>query len=279
MKPGRRESQSCGADNVARSLRPAHRISAATPSEDRLNRFQPSENRQSGFTGGRLCRYLEMPQTDYTTALELQRRLVADRLVNSLDTDVILILEHPPVFTLGRRGGRENLMVSRQFLEKSGVPVVHVERGGNITYHGPGQVVGYPIINLRAARLAVKTYVHALEEVMRLTALDWGIAAERNPLNRGLWVGDKKMGSIGIAVRHGVAFHGFAFNVNLSLTPFEWINPCGLEGVGVTSLARELAREAPIGQVRRQIRHHLEAVLEIKTIDTELPALQIKDMA
>lgn len=234
-----------------------------------MKRIQATHNRQTAPVGGRLCRYLEMPETEYTTALDLQRRLVAGRLSNALDTDVLVILEHPPVFTLGRRGGRENLTVSQQFLEKSGVPVVQVERGGNITYHGPGQLVAYPIINLRAARLAVKDYVHALEEVMRLTALNWGVVAERNPLNRGVWVGNNKLGSIGISIRHGVAFHGFAFNVNLSLAPFEWINPCGLEGVGVTSLARELSGKVPMDRVRRQVRHHLQAVLGIRVVDAD----------
>ncbi len=220
-----------------------------------------------------IFRLVEFPLIDYSEALELQRSIVAARVAGELGENIILLLEHAPVFTLGRRGGLENLTVSEAFLEKSGVPVVHVERGGNITYHGPGQIVGYPIINLRNARLSVVDYVACLEEVMLLTAADWGVAAERNDLNRGIWVGNSKLGSIGISVRKSNAFHGFAFNVNPSLEPFSWINPCGLEGVGVTSLEQELNRPLPMEEVRWQIKLNLAKVLGTKLLpmtETEL---------
>lgn len=215
----------------------------------------------------RKCLYTELGSVDYEEARELQTRLVAARKEGRIRTDVFLCLEHPPVFTLGRRGGLENLMVSEDFLRKSGIPIVHIERGGNITFHGPGQLIGYPIINLHAAKLSVVGYVEKLEEVMIRTAADFGIEAERNPLNRGVWVGNNKLGSIGIAIRRGISFHGFAFNVNLSLEPFGWINPCGLQGVGVTSLARELSGKVSMKQARKAARQHIETVFEVRLID------------
>ncbi len=225
-------------------------------------------------SSGRQCLYVELPITDYREALELQRSIVAARNNHTLDCDVILILEHSAVFTLGRRGGLDNLTVSETFLEKKGIPVVHVERGGDITYHGPGQLIGYPIIDLRTLRLSVTDYVSGLEEIMLRTAADFGVAAERNPKNRGIWVGNSKLGSIGISIRHGVAFHGFAFNVNIFLEPFCWINPCGLKEVGITSLSKALSRTISMRQVRRRIRHHLSAVFGFDLVPIKVADLQ-----
>ena len=211
---------------------------------------------------------------DYREAWRLQVELVAARHAAVLGTDIMLLLEHPPVFTLGRRGGRENFRVSESFLEKSGIPTFHIERGGNITFHGPGQLIGYGIVDLHAAKLTVTDYVTGLEEIMIRTAAHWGVIAERNPINRGVWVGNTKLGSIGIAVRRGITFHGFAFNVNISLEPFSWINPCGLKGIGVTSLERELAQTLPIAEVREVLKHNIETVFRVKLALTELAALE-----
>jgi lipoate-protein ligase B len=178
---------------------------------------------------------------DYEEAHDLQLRLVAARIGGVLASDILLLLEHMPVFTLGRRGGRKNLIVSEPFLNEAQIRVVHAERGGDITFHGPGQLVGYPILDLRAAKLTVTDYVERLEEVMIKAAACWGVHATRNPLNHGVWAGERKLGSLGIAIRRGIAFHGFALNVNVSLEPFDWINPCGLQGVKMTSIEREIA--------------------------------------
>ena len=213
---------------------------------------------------------IELPATEYTEAWDLQNRLVGARKDGVIDKDIVLFLEHPPVFTLGRRGGLENLTVSEDFLEKEGIPVIHVERGGDITFHGPGQIVMYPIIDIRAVRLGVIDYVELLEEVMIRTAADWGIEAGRNSLNRGIWVGNNKMGSIGIAIRKGISFHGMAFNVNLSLEPFGWINPCGLQNIGITSMERELSRKLSIEKVREAIKRHVEAVFSVELVMTDL---------
>lgn len=219
-----------------------------------------------------LC--VELSTVAYKEAWNLQSHLVAVRKAGALDTNVILLLEHLPVFTLGKRGGLNNLTVPENFLVKEGIAVVQVERGGNITFHGPGQLVMYPIIDLQDAGLRVVDYVYKLEEVMIRTAQDWGITAERNPLNRGVWVGNSKLGSVGIAVRRGICFHGAAFNVNVSLKPFEWMKPCGLQGVTVTSLEQELSNRVSMNHVREGLRHHLGVVFGVKLVMKNYSELQ-----
>ncbi|MGO9376080.1 MAG: lipoyl(octanoyl) transferase LipB [Syntrophobacteraceae bacterium] len=219
-----------------------------------------------------LC--VDLPLLGYGDAWKLQSRIVEAKKSGSIDSDIFILLEHPPVFTLGRRGGRDNLTVSESFLEKSGIPVFHVERGGNITFHGPGQLVGYPIVDLHAARLGVTEFVERLEEVMIRTAARWGVPARRDPRNRGVWVGNSKLGSIGIAVRRGITFHGFAFNVNVSLEPFSWINPCGLKGIGVTSLELELSRSLPLSDVRAAVKSNVESVFGVELAPADWAALQ-----
>jgi lipoate-protein ligase B len=200
---------------------------------------------------------------DYQEAWALQQKLVAARVAKTIIHDIMLFLEHPAVFTLGRRGGLENLLVSKAFLQDADIPVVQVERGGFITYHGPGQIVVYPLMNLHARRIGVKEFVGAMETAMIQTANNWHIAAERNPLNSGIWVGPQKMGSIGIALRKGVSFHGLALNVNLDLTPFSWIQPCGLQGVGMTSMQQESGQQLPMNEVMSVLKDRLAAALGI----------------
>jgi lipoate-protein ligase B len=158
------------------------------------------------------------------------------------------------------------MLVSEEFLEKTGVQVIQVERGGNITFHGPGQLVVYPIVDLQTARIKVVDFVNGLEEVMLRTTAHWGIAAERNPANRGIWVGPQKVGSIGIAVRRGISFHGLALNVQTDLTPFSWIQPCGLKNVGMTTMQQETAQKLSMQQVRAFVKEQFETVFGIKFI-------------
>jgi len=203
----------------------------------------------------------------YAEALDLQYRLAAE-VRSDNQTGIVLFLEHAPVFTLGKRGGHENLTVSDEFLDKHGVAVFQTERGGNITYHGPGQLVVYPIINLKATGLGVADYVDRLEEIMLRTAVDWNVHAERNTKNRGVWVGNNKLGSIGIAVKRGITLHGLALNVVTDLTPFSWINPCGLPDVGIISLAEAGAADATVARVRERLAAHMAAVFNINWDDT-----------
>ncbi|WP_457578005.1 lipoyl(octanoyl) transferase LipB [Desulfomarina sp.] len=206
---------------------------------------------------------VDLGLSEYRATYELQVALV-DRRKKGDCGDVFLVTEHPSVFTLGRRGGRENLVVSEQFLHEKKIPLVHIERGGDITYHGEGQLVLYPVIHLRERKLAVTEYVFLLEEIMIHLAAGYGVKAERDPRNHGVWVRNRKLGSVGIAVRHGISFHGLALNVNLALEPFSWVNPCGLQGVKMTSLQREAGREqVETGEVKKELRKILETLFQL----------------
>jgi len=220
---------------------------------------------------------------DYKEALDLQRSLVDAKTSEIMVRDLILFLEHPPVFTLGRRGGRDHLLVDDATLGMRGIEVLHAERGGDITYHGPGQLVVYPVVDLKRRRLKVLEFVETLEEVMIRVAADWGIKAGRNPKNRGVWIDNKKMGSIGIAIRHGVSFHGIALNVNTSMDPFSWINPCGLRDVEMISMQQAIGREIVMEEVRSATKRHIREIFGVelgqtglqdiyKVLDFDLPA-------
>ena len=219
---------------------------------------------------GKMWICAEFPVVEYEEVLDLQRRLVAARNNEIIGSDIVLLLEHSPVFTLGYRGGFDNLKVSRAFLAKQGIAIIQSERGGDITFHGPGQLVVYPIIDLKKSGLEVLNYVAGLEEIMIRVAADWGIMAKRNPANRGVWVGNSKLGSVGISVRKGVCFHGFALNVNIEMEPFDWINPCGLQDCGVTSMIRELSQKVSINQVRKAVKSHIETVFGVSLVMASL---------
>lgn len=212
----------------------------------------------------RPCLYVEMPLIAYRKAWELQQAVVRAKTEGALRKDVILVLEHPPVYTLGRRGGIENLCVSRARLVEEGIDVVQIERGGDITYHGPGQLVAYPLLDIRRAGLSITDLVSALEEIMVNTAGEFGIRAGRNPLNRGVWIGRAKLGSIGLAVRRGVTFHGMALNINLDLTHFSWIHPCGLKGVGMTSLKAAAGGPIDMHAARGALQKHMQTLLGLE---------------
>ena len=220
------------------------------------------------------CFSVDLGMLDYNEAWKLQGDIVSARVNGIIDTDIILFLEHPAVFTLGRRGGLDHLLVSEEFLKTSGIPIVHVERGGNITFHGPGQLVAYPIVNLKARSFGVVDFVEALEEIMLASVRTWGIAAERNPANRGIWVGNNKMGSIGLAIRKGISFHGLALNVNIDLTPFSWIQPCGLQGVCMTSMKQELGGELSMDDVCAALKKQFESVLDMSLTAASYSHLQ-----
>jgi lipoate-protein ligase B len=224
-------------------------------------------------TKPRECLYLELSLTRYEDAWKLQQDIVAAKIEGRLESDVILSLEHPPVFTLGRRGGRDNLCVAENFLKQEGIEVVQVERGGDITYHGPGQMVIYVMWDIKRSRTSVTDLVSNLEDIMIRTASSFGVEAERNPLNRGVWVGNAKLGSIGIAIRKGISFHGLALNVSTNLKHFSWINPCGLQNVGMTTLEKELFRAIDLKAVRSTAAKQIEAVMGVKPKGIELNAL------
>jgi lipoate-protein ligase B len=209
------------------------------------------------------CWWVDLPETDYDRALDLQMEIVSAKIDGRLDADVILCLEHPRVFTLGRRGGRENLCVAEDFLARKGVQVIPTERGGNITYHGPGQLVVYPIIHLSRRQLKVVEFVGGLEAAMIRTVAHWHIQAGTDPANRGVWLNGDKLGSIGITVRRGVSFHGLALNVNTDMEPFGWINPCGLDRVRMTSVERFLGHAVSMDKARRVMAENLSEIFKL----------------
>lgn len=179
----------------------------------------------------------------YGEALELQRSIARDRISGAIPQDVLLLVEHPPVVTLGRGTKEKNLISSPDFLQSKGVEVFEVERGGDVTFHGPGQLVGYPIIDLKRHRQDLHWYLRKIEEALINTLADYGITGERNSAFTGVWTRGRKIASIGVHARDWVTWHGFALNVTTDLSFFDLIVPCGIDGVVMTSIARELGLE------------------------------------
>jgi lipoyl(octanoyl) transferase len=193
----------------------------------------------------------------YGEALELQRRLVEDRRAGRV-TDLLILLQHPHVLTFGARGdgGRSHVVAAPDRLGALGVELFETGRGGDVTYHGPGQIVGYPILDLRPDRCDVHRYVRDIEEVMIRTAGDFGIEAGRVEGLTGAWVGADKIGAIGVRISRWVTSHGFAFNVNTDLDYFGLIVPCGIADRGVTSLSRLAGRPLPLPEVEDIVVRH-----------------------
>ncbi|HEV2232615.1 MAG TPA: lipoyl(octanoyl) transferase LipB [Terriglobia bacterium] len=176
---------------------------------------------------------------DYDEGLRLQRQRVAQRKASEIP-DTLLLLEHPHVYTLGRNAKREHLLISQERLAQLGAQVFETDRGGDITYHGPGQLVGYPILDLTRHRRDISWYMRSLEDVFIGVAAEYGVRASRLAGAAGVWVGDAKLVAMGVHVSRWVTSHGFAFNVNADLEYFRWIVPCGLRDKGVTSLEKLL---------------------------------------
>ncbi len=179
----------------------------------------------------------------YGEALELQRSIARDRISGAISQDVLLLLEHPPVVTLGRSSKEKHLVASPEFLQSHGVELFEVERGGDVTFHGPGQLVGYPIVDLKRHRQDLHWYLRKIEEALINTLADYDIPGERNTSYTGVWTRGKKIASIGVHARDWVTWHGFALNVTTDLSFFDLIVPCGITGVVMTSIARELGAE------------------------------------
>jgi lipoate-protein ligase B len=205
---------------------------------------------------------MDLGLLDYRQARDTQKAVLAERLAGTVE-DTLILVEHPPVYTLGRR--RE---AAGHVLAPGDVPVIQVERGGDVTWHGPGQLVAYPIIALPEGRRDLHAYMHTLEAAVIRTSAAFGVEASTNARNTGVWVGPtptaRKLCSIGIHCRRWVTWHGLALNVNPDLSYFERIVPCGLDGVSMTSLARELGEgPAPeMGAVKRELTAALKDLLQ-----------------
>lgn len=205
----------------------------------------------------------------YADALVLQRSLVEDRRAGRVD-DVLLLLEHPHVLTLGvrRDGGRAHILATDEALASRGIGVHEAGRGGDVTYHGPGQIVGYPIIDLNPDRRDVHRYVRDLETVLIRTAADYGIVAGRVEGLTGVWVGREKLAAIGVRIAHWITSHGFAINVTTDLDYFSFIVPCGIADRGVTSLARLLGHPVDAAEVQNRIIEHFCNTFYLKLLSS-----------
>jgi lipoyl(octanoyl) transferase len=238
------------------------------------------------------CSIVDVGLIGYAEAWELQKRLVAARKAGVIE-DVLLLCEHPHVITLGRNGKREHLLASEQVLRQKGVEFISSDRGGDITYHGPGQLVGYPILNLGDIRKDVVWYVRMLEEVMIRASADFGISAERVTGRTGIWVKstndphapgatEEKLGAIGVHISRWVTSHGFAYNVSTDLRYFDLIVPCGISGRKATSLEKLLERAVTRKEVAQPVVRNFGEVfgLEMRAASREdlLAMLQAREL-
>ena len=210
----------------------------------------------------------------YNEALELQRSIARDRISGAVPQDVLLLLEHPAVVTLGRSSKEKHLVASPEFLHAQGVELFEVERGGDVTFHGPGQLVGYPIVDLKRHRQDLHWYLRKLEEVLINTLADYGIPGERNTSFTGVWTRGRKIASIGVHARDWVTWHGFALNVTTDLSYFDLIVPCGINGVVMTSIARELgAEEVSAQDVQERVAAKFAEAFDLTAVVTSRSAL------
>jgi lipoate-protein ligase B len=204
---------------------------------------------------------IDLGSVDYEKAWDLQHQFWSRRVEEELP-DLLLFLEHPHVITLGRRGNRSHLLASPQVLEEKKIPLFHVERGGDVTYHGPGQMVAYPILDLKNYGYRLIRYIGQLEEVILRVLKDFGIEGGRDPLNRGVWVNGEKIASIGVAIKRWVSFHGFSLNYETDLKYFKLINPCGLEGKEMTTMAKVLGTKISRERLIGEISFHFKEIFE-----------------
>jgi len=215
----------------------------------------------------------------YSAGLSMQGAM-AEQVRSGKAPDQILVLEHDAVFTLGRNATPEDIHVDAAFLEAADIRLHRIDRGGQVTYHGPGQIVAYPICDLRGPRADVGRFVRNLEEAMIRTARDFGVESERLPGRPGIWVqrpgGPEKLGALGIHLRRWISTHGLAFNVAPDLRPFRWINPCGMSDMGVCSLESLLGRDCPTwDQACGRLERHLVDTLELDAVSVPLPSRSI----
>ncbi len=195
--------------------------------------------------------HLDWGTVDYSEALERQRAMFDAVLGGAAGT--VVFCEHPPVYTLGRSGKAENLLVSEEFLRSRGAALYRIERGGDITYHGPGQIVGYPILDLDRLGLGLREYIAAIEQAVIETCAEFGVTAGRTVGKTGVWVCDKKICAIGVRASRGVVMHGFALNVSTDLGRFDIINPCGMPGIEATSIEKETGRKIALAEVKKAL--------------------------
>jgi len=208
--------------------------------------------------------------SNYKDTHRLQTRL-QDQRRNGGGDDTLLITEHKPVFTLGRGNPEPDLRVGRSVVANQGIEIIPTERGGNITYHGPGQLVAYTIVDLKAWECSVTDFVSGLEETVIHVLADWGIRGDRKDQARGVWVEDRKVASVGLYVRRWVTMHGIALNVDPDMSHFDLINPCGLKDVEMTSLSREASKGVAMAEVVESFVDHFATVFDAEATYQQVP--------
>ena len=195
---------------------------------------------------------LDSPCKDYKEVWELQKLVHQKRVENKI-SDTLILVEHNPVITMGKSGKKDNLLIPTKLLKEKGIEFYNIERGGDVTYHGPGQLVGYPIFNIRDGLTGIKPFIEKIEDVIIATLDEFNIKGEKKEKLIGVWTKEGKICSIGIAVKQWISFHGFALNVNTDLSHFDYIVPCGLKDVAMTSMQKILHRTIPLDDVKDSI--------------------------
>ena len=214
-----------------------------------------------------ILKVLFLGRCEYREALEIQYKLLEKRQKGEIE-DTLIIVEHPPVITLGNQAEKSNIIVSEEYLKQQGIDIIETNRGGDVTYHGDGQIVGYPIVDIKNAKIGVRDFVNGLEEVfIQLLQQELGIASERSPGHTGVWIGTNKILAIGLAVKRGVTMHGFAFNVNTNLKHFDFIVPCGITGKGVTSVEKLLGKTYNIDEMNKKVVDYFAKVFNYEAFD------------
>ncbi|MHC1758065.1 MAG: lipoyl(octanoyl) transferase LipB [Negativicutes bacterium] len=201
---------------------------------------------------------------EYGKGLDLQNHILKLRQQGVIP-DMLLILEHTPVITIGRSGSEAHILATQNKLDEKGVAVYHTNRGGDVTYHGPGQLVGYPVLDLREHGKDISIYLHRIEEIfIRLLYREYGINARRDKQYPGVWIENEKITAIGCAVKKWVSMHGFAFNVNTGLDAFQWIVPCGIAHRGVTSLQQVLGKPLNMGILQQSVIGYFAEIFDME---------------
>ena len=213
----------------------------------------------------RSCLVAQLGTVTFDAAFDLQNRLLARRLAGQIE-DILLLLEHPPTITVGKSGKLENILAANPELSTQGIAVFCTDRGGDVTYHGPGQLVGYPIMDLRPRGKDLHKYVRDLEEVIIRTLRDFSIYGSRDVTHPGVWIGNHEIAAIGIRVSRWITMHGFAINVKPNLEHFSLINPCGFRDRKATSMFEILGEEISLTAVTEKLIRHFSDVFEVEAI-------------
>ena len=211
----------------------------------------------------------------YEECLELQREVARQRITGAIPQDVLLLVEHPPVVTLGRSSKQKNLISSPDFLRSRGVELFEVERGGDVTFHGPGQLVGYPIFDLKRHKQDLHWYLRSVEEAIIRIIGEYGIPGERSTGYTGVWTRGRKIASIGVHARDWVTWHGFALNATTDLSYFDLIVPCGIVGVEMTSISKETESGPAIDEISDVAAREFAAVFDLVPVETSVDKLSL----